>query len=138
MNQDMFMFSNQIANEWDFKWYGFFGAEEANGIKPFILEDYLDYSCPSEVKRKIVYYLRKSPVYLFSFETTRSKCKCGDFLCTGLFRADGIWLWPDSLSHVVEKHNICIPNKMLKQILDVEGVPPTEIIAPNDQITWPK
>jgi hypothetical protein len=135
----MFEFSNQIAYDWNHKWYGFFGAGEENGIKPFVLEDYLDYSCPPETKQKIVNYLRQSPVYIFSFEKTRTKCaKCGDFLTTGLFRSDNIWLWPDSLSHVVEKHNICIPNEFLRRIIEADGIPPKEITVSDDHITWPK
>lgn len=135
----VFLFSNQVAKEWSHKWYGYFGFEEEFGIKPFVLEDYLDFSCPPDIRKKIVYYLKKSPVALVGFRDTVGKCKCGyGGLHSALYRSDGIWVWPDSLSHGVDRHNICIPNELLKRIIDADGIPPKEITVPCEDLPWPK
>jgi hypothetical protein len=128
----MFLFTNEVAINWPYKWYGFFGFEEEHGLKPFLLEDYQDFSCPEPIKKQIVNYLKSAPIATMGFHKP-GKCKCGALLHPSTYRFDGVWLWPDKLAHTVDAHHACIPNEMLKRIIELGGQPPREA---DIDITW--
>jgi hypothetical protein len=131
------MFSNQIAREWPYKWFGFRGSEKKYIGRYYTLEDYVDVTCPSEIREKIVFYLSTAPLALAG-QVPEDECGlCGDLIDTAAYRTDGIWLWPDHLSHDVAKHNFCVPNEMVRHILSLNGIPPKESGASLDSLPWP-
>lgn len=115
----------------------FLGYRKKYEGKIFQLEDYIDTSCPSDVKRKIISYLSETPVILAGQQPT-SKCGlCGELVEVPSFKSDGIWLWPKSLSHYVEKHSFCIPNAMAEHILLLDGIPPQDFDVDVKDLPWP-
>lgn len=135
--EDGFMFPNQVAQEWNYKWYGFWGAEEKYIGKTYKLEDYVDKSCPPQIKEKIISYLSSSPVVLVG-QIPEEKCGlCGELVHPAAYRSDSVWLWPDGLLHDVSKHNFCIPNQMLEHILEQDGIPPENCGIPWKDLPWP-
>jgi hypothetical protein len=136
-NIDRFTFSNKLAKEWNYKWYGFRGAEEKYIGKTYKLEDYVDTSCPPEIKEKIISYLDTAPLVLVGQVPERRCGLCDDLIHPAAYRSDGIWLWPDGLVHDVSKHNFCIPNQMLEHILEQDGTPPEYCGIPWQELPWP-
>lgn len=131
------MFSTQLAKEWNYKWYGFWGAEEKYIGKSYKQEDYIDTSCPPEIREKIVSYLSNAPIVLAG-QVPQDECGfCNELIYPAAFRSDGVWLWPDRLSHDVDKHNFCIPNAMVEHILEHNGIPSQDFDIPWQDLPWP-
>jgi hypothetical protein len=131
------MFSNQIAKEWKYKWFGFWGSEEKHLGKVYLAKDYIDTSCSEENRRKISNYLQYSPIILAG-QQSKQKCGlCDELAETPYYRSDGIWLWADSLGHYVECHNFCIPNAMAEHILSLNGTPPQDVNIEIEDLPWP-
>jgi hypothetical protein len=131
------MFSNQIAKEWKYKWFGFWGMEEKYEGKHYEISEYLDPSCPPEILGKIVFYLSNAPMVLTAQQSAQKCSLCGEFIYPSAYRSDGIWLWPDTLSHDVAKHNFCVPNAMVEHIMSLNGIPPKESGVPVESLPWP-
>jgi hypothetical protein len=58
------MFSSQLAKEWLYKWFGFRGKEQKYIGRFYTLEEYIDTTCPSDVRETIVSYLSHAPIAL--------------------------------------------------------------------------
>jgi hypothetical protein len=86
--------------------------------KFYTLEDYVDTTCQPEIREKVISYLSQAPIALAGQIPQRRCGLCDDLVYPASYRSDGTWLWPDHLSHDVEKHNFCIPNAMVKDILE--------------------
>jgi hypothetical protein len=131
------MFSNQISKSWRYKWYGFWGAEVETEGRVYDFAEYVDFTCPEEVLAQILFYIENSPEILAAQQPSQSCALCDEKLYYSVFKSDGIWLWSDSLFHYVSKHNFCTPNEMVSHILLANGIPPTVIDIPLDQLPWP-
>jgi hypothetical protein len=124
------MFSNKLSKDWKYKWFGFRGSEKKYVGRYYMLEDYVDKTCPPEILTKVIYYLSNAPIALAG-QVPRDECGlCGELIDTAAYRTDGIWLWPDHLSHDVAKHDFCVPNQMVEHILASNGIPPKESGVP--------
>jgi hypothetical protein len=131
------MFSNQLAKKWPYKWFDFRGDEEKYVGRFFSLDDYVDTTCPLDIRAKIVSYLSSSPIALVGQVDKRRCGLCEELVHPASYRSDGIWLWPDHLSHDVEKHNFCVPNAMVEDILKRDGIPPETAGVPWQELPWP-
>lgn len=131
------MFSSQLSKEWQYKWFGFRGDEKKYIGKFYELEDYVDTTCPPNIREKIVSYLSHAPIALAGQIPQRRCGLCDDLVYPASYRSDGVWLWPDHLSHDVEKHDFCIPNQMLDHILKQDGIPPEHCGIPWQELPWP-
>jgi hypothetical protein len=131
------MFSNQLAKEWKYQWFGFRGSEKKYVGRYYVLEDYVDKTCPPDVRKKLVFYLSNSPIALVG-QVPEDECGlCGDSIHTAMYRTDDVWLWPDHLSHDVDKHDFCIPNEMVNHIMSLNGIPPKESLVAVEDLPWP-
>jgi hypothetical protein len=131
------MFSNQLSNQWKYKWFGFWGIEEKCEGKIYQIEDYVDSSCPTEVLTTIIIDLSQSPIVLVG-QLPNTKCGlCDELVKSHSFCSDSVWLWTKSLSHYAERHNFCIPNAMVEHILSLGGVPPKESGVSVESLPWP-
>jgi hypothetical protein len=131
------MFSNQLAKDWKYKWFGVWGAEEKYlGIK-YGKEDYIDTTCPSDIREKIAFYLENSPFALVAQQPSVKCPFCREDIYLSAYRSDGIWLWSDSLAHYVGKHDFCVPNAMVEHILSLNGIPPEKLDQPWEDLPWP-
>jgi hypothetical protein len=131
------MFSNQLSQKWPYKWFGFRGDEKKYIGKFYTLEDYVDTTCQPEIREKVISYLSQAPIALAGQIPQRRCGLCDDLVYPASYRSDGTWLWPDHLSHDVEKHNFCIPNAMVKDILERDGVAPKDLDIPWQDLPWP-
>jgi hypothetical protein len=131
------MFSNQLAKNWKYKWYGFWGAEVELEGREYDLDEYIDYTCPTEILEKILFYLSNAPEISSAQQPSQECFFCNEQLYLSVFKSDGVWLWNESLSHYVGKHHFCIPNEMVSHILLSDGIPPTKINIPLDRLPWP-
>jgi hypothetical protein len=132
------MFSNQLAKEWKYKWFGYCGAEKEYIGRYYTLEEYVDTTCPPDILERIVFYLNNAPMVMVGGVPASSCGFCEDLVYSAAHRSDGIWVWPDRLSHDVEKHHFCIPNEMVKHILDLNGVPPVKCGVPWEDLPLPR
>lgn len=133
----MFMFKQRLAKEWPFKWFGFLGFEKEHIGKELSLEDYVDDSCPLEVRNKIVQYLKTSPNVIHLQQPAQNCGLCGELVYGSSYHSDGKWLWPDDLAHNVERHYFLVPNEMVNDILAADGIPPQEVTVPIEELPWP-
>jgi hypothetical protein len=131
------MFSNKLSKEWSYKWYGFCGKEKEYVGRFYTLEDYVDTTCPPDILEKVIAYLSNAPLALVGQVDEISCGLCGELLHPASFRSDGEWLWPDRLSHDVEKHDFCVPNAMVEHILNQNGIPPKDYDVPWEELPWP-
>jgi hypothetical protein len=131
------MFANKLAREWKYKWFGFWGAEQKYEGKQYPIADYIDSTCPPEIIKQIVFYLGNAPVILVAQQPEQQCSLCNASIYPSTYRSDGIWLWPDTLSHDVEIHDFCIPNAMVDHILSLDGVPPEESGVSVNSLPWP-
>jgi hypothetical protein len=131
------MFSNQLAKDWKYKWFGFWGSEEEYEGRRYEIEDYVDSSCPIEIRQTIVSYLDTATVVLAG-QHERHKCAlCDELLESASFRSDNVWLWTERLSHYVAKHDFWVPNAMVEHILLLDGIPPEKCEMSPESLPWP-
>jgi hypothetical protein len=77
------MFSSQLAKEWKYKWFGFWGAEQEYEGKSYRIAERVDSTCPIEIREKIV----------LAAQQVSEKCGlCDELLYFSAYRSDGTWL----------------------------------------------
>jgi hypothetical protein len=131
------MFSNQLAKDWKYKWFGFWGSEEEYEGRRYQIEDYIDSSCSAEVRQKIVSYLNNGTVVLAGQHEPHKCAICDELLDSSSFRSDNVWLWTERLSHYVAKHDFWVPNAMVEHILMLDGIPPSHLNKTYEELPWP-
>jgi hypothetical protein len=131
------MFSNEVANNWPYKWFGFWGSEKEYIGKVYKTEDYVDTTCSSELREKVSFYLDQAPIVLAG-QLPKQKCGlCDELLESASFRSDGVWLWTAKLIHYVKYHDFCVPNAMVEHILKHDGVPTQDFDISWEALPWP-
>ena len=62
---------------------------------------------------------------------------CRTPLSTAYWRSDGVWLWPEKLSHFVREHHVWLPNAFVAHIR-IRGYRPTADAPVDwDNLPWP-
>jgi hypothetical protein len=124
--------------EWPNKWFGIFFSPEKSieGIPD--IDSFIDKTWHPEDKSLIINYLKISPNVVASSAMPTMCMLCGEMLGDpGSFFSDGYWLWPERLVHYIEKHNLRIPDEMVKYIQESKYLPPSELDIDLNDLPWP-
>ena len=74
----------------------------------------------SELKSKIINYLNKGNTYVSWRGLSNCRFSCGTDSSKMGFRCftDNIWVWPEGLSHYIDKHNVILPNEFIEHMAE--------------------
>jgi hypothetical protein len=114
-------------------WHHDFSVEGNRFPRPqeFVDRDWLD----AGSRTRLLQYLRAAPVFAASAGYSWCRFDCGsknramgscDFW-------DGVWVWPEGLSHYVECHDVFLPDEFVQHAL--RGMPPSslpKVFTPRD------
>lgn len=114
--------ARHVAAEWPHLWAGFFEQEFAGHA--FDLADYVDPSWGPQDIAALLQYLRAAPIALTTSGSQGPCGLCGEIITPSAYHYDGLWLWPDDLSHLVERHAIVLPDKLVAHIRQRGYSPP--------------
>lgn len=104
---------------WNHKWYGFFSSqgEIANEVLPNI-DDYMDKNWSIPDLTEVLQYLKAENFSIVIHPLNPTKCHLCDKYegNPASYFYDGTWFWPERLAHVVESHNVFLPDEFLSHI----------------------
>lgn len=128
--------ARELARIWPATWVGFTEHEPAITGHPYTDEDHVDSAWKPADLAHIVKYLRQAPALVG--QTRPEPCRlCGEMLASATFRFDGEWLWPDPLSHLVERHDFVLPDRLVARIRAHEYRSPIDGFGPEAMLPWP-
>lgn len=88
---------------------------------------------------RLVRYLRSAPMFCGSWGHSFCRFECGvghDIMGSHTFW-DGVWVWPEGLSHYVELHDVALPDTFVQHALSVPV--PDSLLTPDirrTKIDW--
>jgi len=88
-------------------------------------EDFVDESIDAERRRLAIAYLDGAPCGVGTFSYCRCP-HCGEEVNNATYCWDGVWFWPISVIHDIEKHQIWIPRRFERHLADREFIPPSQ------------
>jgi hypothetical protein len=93
---------------------------------------FVDPSWEKDHRQKIIRYLKEAPMVL-EF-AGMSYCRFGCGWNGSREQSDGVWLWPEGLSHYVEKHDVMLPEAFVKHVKDHDFAIP---VSENESMGFP-
>lgn len=128
----LFYLMDQGIIEYQFVSLDYSGCEVRVSVKPLIeiglwnSEEVDHYIHPGELmvpdyyedKEKLVAYLDSGEVFQSRLDETDCLLGCGESELGTTDLTDGVWLWPQALSHYVDKHDVALPEKFLSHVRD--------------------
>lgn len=124
------------AASWPHKWFGFFRKPDDEPSQFPLIEEFVQNGWQAAEKDRIVFYLSTAVAVLATSGTAPCPI-CGARLARGVFYSDNEWLWPGSLSHKVEKHEVRLPDAMYTKIAAAGFLPPKTCEPAADRLPWP-
>jgi len=67
-------------------------------------------------KAKLIAYLNSGEVFQSWLGDTDCRLGCGEDDLATSDLTDGVWLWPQSLSHYIEAHDVVLPDEFLSHV----------------------
>jgi hypothetical protein len=127
-----------LFSEWPHKWFGIFSSSEESIEGIPIIDIFINETWHPEDKLLIINYLKTSPNVVASSTMSTLCMLCRERLGDpGSFFSDGYWLWPERLVHYIKKHNLRIPDEMVKHIQKEKYFPPSELNIDLNNLPWP-
>ena len=125
-------------SEWKHRWFGFWNLTSSDLPYPRA-RDVIDLAFEPEDKPRIIEYLRDCPIVLLCLTQRNVKCEfCDEYHSINTFQSDGEWLWPNSLAHYVEHHNVAIPDSLVRHIRDRKYEPcASDVSIDINTLDWP-
>jgi len=105
-------------NDWPHRWYGRW-KEEANDTAVEHFPSIIDVSgaeWDDDEIQKVVSYLRSGTVAIASPGIARNVVDGTQLSATTSWKSDGVWLWPDTLAHYLQRYRIQLPGKLVDHI----------------------
>ena len=126
-----------LLNGWSHRWYGFWRTAESDSDLPRI-EDAVRENIVIDHLDGVVSYLENTPIVLAT-SGHRTRCLfCDEQIGSSVYRSDGVWLWPDDLSHYVRVHEVALPEAFVEHIRNVNYIPPDECRVRLEDLPWPR
>lgn len=97
------------------QYIGYWSERYENGVTPAFLCGVIDKAS----RDKIVAYLKNGirGTEFLGYARCRFECELSNTKALGnTDMTDGQWMWPEGLSHYVEKHNLLLPPEFLKYL----------------------
>ena len=109
-----------------------FNAHGVTGLDAFLDPEW---TCPQ--KDRVIQYLKSCRV--MSGQQQAGHCPvCKQSVPVASYSYDNVWLWLDSLAHLVLHHHLMLPDEKVKRIVDRNGVPPEVIDDDCRSWLWPE
>ncbi len=137
------MKSNRPWESWEFRWFGVFRRNTPFEAKRFPavppVTSFIDPMWSYPYRDRLLHYLSNAAIGAKVWRLVEAPCLvCGCSLDATIFRWDGIWFWPDSLSHYVATHDVRLPDEMVASIEARSFEPPVAVDPPPlDTLPWP-
>ena len=78
-------------------------------------KDWVDENWDNEIRQKVIEYLDNGINH--NYQRGSSRCRiCGCYNGSGEF-SDGVYLWPEGLSHYLKEHDVRLPDRLVKHFL---------------------
>jgi hypothetical protein len=125
-------------NDWSQNWFGLWQGDDGKYPQLPVMEDFLDPNWNLEFRSKAAQYLNDA-VAVLAAGSPGYKCKLCEHRHAQVWKSDGVWLWPDSLGHMVEAHDVRVPKRFEMHMESNGFTPPKEL--PNcdwKSLPWPK
>lgn len=88
-----------------------------SGYQPYLPDpqDFTDWSKPAEERARLVAYLDKGVKYFQYLGHSYCRFKCGipDGQMGTADMTDGVYVWPEGLSHYIEQHGVWLPQEFI-------------------------
>ena len=107
-----------LFRDWPHDWFGLWRFDDDNRPTNVpTLKEIVDKDWNIPDLGRIVAYLNACPVSQSAGRPESACSLCGELLGDpSSWRSDGVWSWPDRLGHLVSKHSVRVPDRMLAHI----------------------
>lgn len=128
---------NHFEN-WPHNWFGFWRPINIHKPERPPMEQFVDPDWDPAEKEQALLYLDKTKVVIVA---GMPSVKCG--LCgqdTGnpsAHKSDGTWVWPEGLAHLVRKHGVRLPDRMIEHMRRNDFRPPENVKVNVPNLPWP-
>jgi len=125
--------------DWPHRWYGRW-KEDAHDTAIEQFPSIIDVSgaeWDEDEIQKVASYLRSGAIAIASPGIARNVVDGTQFAATTSWRSDGVWLWPDTLAHYLERYRIRLPAKLIDHIRANGYVVPTVTEHSLRSLEWP-
>jgi len=126
---------------WPHYWFGFFrtSSKHCNNSELPPMSDFQSRTRQPPDIDKILIYLEKSPIISASPSIPIHCTHCNDYTYDpGSYQYDGKWLWPCTLKHNVEAHDVVLPDELLNHIRRRKHIYINKIDFDYLDLPWPK
>lgn len=121
---------------WPPGYFGSFRKDEKDAPYFPLLSDFTDPSWDVAERDRVLNYLNTAPGALAS--SGMSSCFiCGAAIPAAVYKSDGEWLWHVSLTHLIECHQVRVPNEFVESIRRRDYTPPSKCPVPVKDLPWP-
>lgn len=131
-----------MLENWNYKWFGFFRdstctRDDSDESKLPDVHELINAEWPTEAKQKALRYLKDTPVVVAA-SVPSFECEiCGKMLPSSSFQSDGEWLWPETLVHYLEMHDVALPVSLITHMREAGFTAPRECKAGISDLPWP-
>lgn len=91
---------------------------------------------PAETKARVIAYLDQGSVFEVYRGASWCRFGCHHHPMGNAELTDGKWVWPTGLSHYVRDHDVMLPDRFLRHVLEGGSRPPTRLPGhpPSDKL----
>lgn len=115
------------AETWPHRWFGYWREDGTEFFDCPNVFDWLEPGWADDVLlADIASYLDSSPYVAATSSEPCVLCKRRQGASL-VYRTDGLWYWPDTLSHYVTHHQVRLPNSFCARILGLRSVPAEDL-----------
>jgi hypothetical protein len=106
-----------LFETWPHNWFGLWKDSKADLFELPLFTDVVDPSWNPGDLALLVRYLTECPVAIASPAKPVPCPMCDETLREpGSQRSDGLWVWPSSLAHFVNRHHVRLPDRLVARI----------------------
>jgi len=118
----------ETLNRWFFsrecQYYGFWGKPGSK--TSFEQSATIDHNLEKNQKERIINYLSQSPLVCGAYGIVACQ-RCEKKFKGPNIHSDGVWVWPGTLMHYVQEHDVSLPKDFLKHIVRSAYKPPAKL-----------
>jgi hypothetical protein len=128
---------NHFLN-WPHNWFGFWRPIDGSKPERPLMSDFVDSNWDIREKEAVLAYLDRTEVIIVA-GVPSVKCRlCGEDIGNpSAYKSDGVWLWPNRLTHGIRRHGIRVPDRMVVHMRRNGFKPPDNIKVDVPNLPWP-
>lgn len=124
-------------SNWPHRWFGFFSETPDGDPEAAWIEDFVDTAWDVTERDLVISYLSESPVVVAGCLPSKKCLLCDLQVPSATFKSDGVWLWPQNLLHMVEKHGIRVPREFVEHMRASSFTAPARCEESLEMLPWP-